>query len=242
MAGQQPGESVLIDGDNHDHLAKSLRMRIGEHLVVCDGRQTDYEAEIVEVGKNQTQIRLLSSQVNKAESPARITLYQGMPKGQKMDLIVQKSVEAGVASIVPIYTKRSIPQGSDKEKKSARWNRIALEAAKQSGRGIVPQVEEALEWKDTIGRLMEHELVLVAYEEQKEQGLKAILQQRPTPSSVGIIIGPEGGFDPEEIAMLKSFGVHPIGLGPRILRTETAAITLLSMMVYEWECSIGGNP
>lgn len=236
----EPGDIFSIDGENHVHLSKSLRMRTGENLVVCDGRGTDYIGELVEVTKTQSQVRILEKQPNTQEPPVPVTLYQGMPKGQKMDLIVQKSVELGAAAVIPVYTSRSVPKESDKGKKLDRWNKIALEAAKQSGRGKVPTVEKALEWEKLLLAVEKHDLVMVAYEERQDSSLKKILQKEVLPESAAIIIGPEGGFDVEEITALEERGVQVIGLGSRILRTETAGLAMLSMMLYEWELSHGG--
>lgn len=241
VKGLSPGDHFVLIGENHEHISKSLRMRQGEGLILCDGHNQDYHAVIEQLEKKQTLVLLQSVKTNTAESPYRVTLYQGMPKGQKMDLIVQKSVELGVHSIVPLYTNRSIPKGSDKEKKGIRWNKIALEAAKQSGRGLLPHVEEGLTWEEFFPRISQVDLCLVAYEGQREKALNELLMRKPRPQSVAILIGPEGGFDGDEIQKLKEHGVYSVELGPRILRTETAGMVLLSMMMYQWELALGGT-
>ncbi|QSX08388.1 16S rRNA (uracil(1498)-N(3))-methyltransferase [Alkalibacter rhizosphaerae] len=238
---KNPGEELVLTEDNHDHLSKSLRMRMGDTIVICDGNRTDYVARIQEMTKKETKVVVESRLLNASEAPVSITLFQGIPKGQKMDVIVQKAVELGVTTIVPLYTHRSIPKERDMQKKIIRWNKIALEAAKQSGRGMIPQVEESVELLDLSQKLSDHHVNLVAYEEQQNQQLKHILTKRPMPVSAGIIIGPEGGFDPSEIRWLEQRHVQVVGLGPRILRTETAAMAMLSMMLYEWELAVGGN-
>lgn len=237
----KPGYSLFLEGENHSHLAKSLRMRVGENLVVCNGKGTDYLCELVEVTKHQSRVLVQSIEPNRQESPVSITLYQGLPKGQKMDWIVQKSVELGIANIVPVYTSRSVARDSDKGKKTERWNRIALEAAKQSGRGIVPVVENGLDWSELLDRIQNQSLRMAAYEERQNSKLKKILKNSPIPASAAIVIGPEGGFEAWEIEELEKSAVEIVGLGPRILRTETAGIAMLSMLLYEWELSPGGD-
>lgn len=209
--------------------------------MICDGGEQDYFAHILRIEKKQTRVQIDSVDKNQNEPPCAITLYQGMPKGQKMDLIVQKAVELGATRVVPVFTHRSVPRGADREKKNLRWKKIAWEAAKQSGRGVVPAIEEPLDWSGLTKRMSQHDLFLVAYEEQRDRSLKNLLAKHPVPRSAGLFIGPEGGFEKEEIRQLQEHGSQTVGLGPRILRTETAGLVLLSILLYEWELDLGGN-
>lgn len=219
-------------GEDAAHIAKSLRMRLGETLTLChDG--VDYTCKIVDFEKNSVLVELVSVQSCEAEPKVAVTLFQGLPKGDKMDLIVQKAVEVGVSAIVPVVTKRCISRPDEKNlhKKVQRWQKIALEAAKQSGRGIVPKVLDVQDFPQavTLGAQLEEAFL---FYEAGGSPLQTLLQQ---PKSVAIFIGPEGGFEEDEVKCAVEGGVSICSLGNRILRTETAAIVASALTVYELE-------
>ena len=225
-------DRFLITGEDAEHIAKSLRMRPGEILVLChDG--IDYTCEIVGIEKNSVLVERVSAQPCTAEPQVDVTLFQGLPKGDKMDLIVQKAVEVGVCAIVPMFTRRCVSRPDEKtlQKKVQRWQKIALEAAKQSGRGIVPKVLDVLFFYRAVMLSAQKEQAILFYEADGVP-LKSILQQ---PKSLAIFIGPEGGFEEEEVKLALESGVNICSLGHRILRTETAAIVASALTVYEAE-------
>ena len=219
-------------GEDAAHVAKSLRMRLGETLILChDG--LDYTCKIVGFERDAVLVELLSVQPCAAEPNVAVTLFQGLPKGDKMDLIVQKAVEVGVGAIVPVVTKRCISRPDEKNlhKKVQRWQKIALEAAKQSGRGIVPKVLDVQDFPQAVTLGAQLEEAILFYEGGGAL-LKTLLQQA---KSVAIFIGPEGGFEDDEVKCAVEGGVSICSLGNRILRTETAAIVASALTIYEAE-------
>lgn len=223
--------SVTISGEDVAHLSKVLRLREGENIIVCDSAGTDYECRIESISKTEAVASVISSTPNIAEPPINITIYQGLPKSDKMDYIVQKCVELGVNKIVPVITKRAVAIPRDGDKKILRWQRIASEAAKQCGRGVLPQIGEIAEFKTIVKNVvLEDNLNIIPYENEKSFKLKNAL--KPV-KNINIFIGPEGGFDPEEIELAITSGIQPVTLGPRILRTETAPIAVVSAVMYD---------
>jgi len=223
--------SVTISGEDVAHLSKVLRLREGENIIVCDSAGTDYECRIESISKTEAVASVISSTPNIAEPPINITIYQGLPKSDKMDYIVQKCVELGVNKIVPVITKRAVAIPRDGDKKILRWQRIASEAAKQCGRGVLPQIGEIAEFKTIVKNVvLEDNLNIIPYENEKSFKLKNAL--KPV-KNINIFIGPEGGFDPEEIELAMTSGIQPVTLGPRILRTETAPIAVVSAVMYD---------
>ncbi len=228
-------DTVLIDGDDVKHIKNVLRLKIGSKIVVCDGECSDYVVEIAKIGNNDVCGTILNKEKSKGEPPIDIVLYQGLPKSAKMDLIVQKCTELGVCKIVPIVTERTVVKVEDnkkEQKKIDRWNRIALEAAKQSKRGKVPEVKSIISFERLINDIADGSFTIVPYEDELKIGAKEILK-KCNGEKINIIIGPEGGFEETEIAKLKEIGGHIISLGPRILRTETAGFATLSIIMYE---------
>lgn len=224
------GENITICGDELIHISRVLRMKQGDFLTICDGDKTDYECEISSVLKEKAVCRILSRSKNECEQDFWITLYQSVPKGEKMELVIQKSVELGICEISPFFSARTVAKSLGK---TARWNKIALEAAKQCGRGIVPIVHEPCEFADTLQNL-DADLAVFAYEEEKETTLKSVLRSNKKPKKIAVFIGPEGGFEKGEVEAAKKCGCIPVTLGKRILRTETASITLISNIMYEY--------
>ena len=219
-------------GEDAAHIAKSLRMRLGETLTLCH-EGLDYTCKIVGFERDAVLVELLSVQPCAAEPNVAVTLFQGLPKGDKMDLIVQKAVEVGVSAIVPVVTKRCISRPDEKNlhKKVQRWQKIALEAAKQSGRGVIPKVMDVMDFPQAVTLGAQRETAILFYEGGGAP-LKTLLQQ---PKSVAIFIGPEGGFEEDEVKCAVKGGVSICSLGNRILRTETAAIVASALTVYEAE-------
>ena len=221
-----------VTGEDAEHIAKSLRMRLGETLVLCHD-EIDYTCKIVGIEKNSVLVERISVQPCTAEPQVDVTLFQGLPKGDKMDLIVQKAVEVGVCAIVPMLSRRCVSRPDEKtlQKKVQRWQKIALEAAKQSGRGIVPKVLDVLDFSKAVKLSAQKEQAILFYEADGVP-LKSILQQ---PKSLAIFIGPEGGFEEEEVKLALESEVNICSLGHRILRTETAAIVASALTIYEAE-------
>lgn len=220
---------AYIAGADALHIAKALRMRPGEALTLCDGKGTDFEGVLETVTDRQVTVRITVSRPSQAEPTLAVTLYQGLPKGDKMDWIVQKAVELGVTAVVPVATRRSVARLEGKaDKKQERWQRIAAEAAGQCGRGILPAVERPLSWSQALSRLS-GEPALVFYE-----GGGRPLRELVTPSTrrLSVFVGPEGGFDPEEIDAFRRQGGGVATLGPRILRCETAPLAALTLLMH----------
>ena len=230
------GKALLVGDDAH-HISRSLRMRVGESLVLCDGEGKDYFCTIDDISDREVLCTVDEVSESQSEPPYRATVYQGLAKGDRFDTVIQKSVECGAYRIVPLMTKRCTVKLSpqDYAKKCARWQKIAEEAAKQSGRGIVPVVEEPISMDELIVRLKQTELPLFCYENGTFP-IKEALKNVSTPDhDSAIVIGPEGGFDEDEAAAAVSAGVIPVSLGKRILRTESAAPFVLACLSLAFE-------
>lgn len=224
--------SIHIGGENARHITKSLRMRPGESLTLCDGAGKDYVCKLVSADTDSARAAIVSTEQNRTEPTHRLTVYQCLPKAGKLETIVQKSVELGASAIIPVLSKRCVarPNEQRNEKKTGRLQKIALEAAKQSGRGIIPAVHMPMPLAKAAAVAQTEGSSIVFY----EKGGKALKTILPTiTGNIGIFIGPEGGFAEEEIELLNHNGVITATLGPRILRTETAPITALSIILYE---------
>ncbi len=225
------GDAVHITGEDAKHIARVLRMREGDTFTACDGSLGEYLCEITKMDKLSVQAKILEKKESEAEPAVSVTLYQGVPKGAKLDYIVQKCVEIGVCRIVPVRSARTVREG---EVKKERLSRIAMEAAKQSGRGIIPIVEEAVPFSDALERASEADLAIFPYECERETTLKAALAGKK-PVTVSVMIGPEGGFEPEEVEAARKKGFLIVSLGKRILRTETAGPVTCGNIFYEFE-------
>ncbi len=243
---QVSGNAITIAGEDVRHIAMVMRMKPGEELLLCDGKGTEYTVEIVTIGRSDIKTEIVNQ--SEEELPnLRITLGQGLPKSDKMDFIVQKATELGVAVIAPIITERTIVKVKDEEKRISRWQKIAREAAMQSNRTNIPQVEQIRSFRDFISSLAPgpltldpaspvpepRPLLLLPWEEGTEP-IKNILRQNPEAQDVVVLIGPEGGYSSAEAMAAQDKGFHLVSLGPNILRTETAAVAVLSMIVYEF--------
>ncbi len=226
---------VSIIGEDFQHLKKVLRAQVKDEVLVCCGG-FDYTAEIEQI--NDSSIICLITDINKnfTESPLKVTLFQGLPKSDKMELIIQKCVELGVWEIVPVITERCVSRintDKDARNKLARWQKIAREAAKQCNRGIIPNIHYPITFKEAVAMASEAELAVIPYEKECAVGFKNIVARYEGINSGSIIIGPEGGFEDKEIQLAVDRGIHKISLGPRILRTETAGMAALTLLMYE---------
>mgnify|MGYP002732369367 CR=1 FL=1 len=229
------GETSTVTGEDVRHISVVLRLQPGDALTLCDGAGTDYTARIERIQKDRVELALLGAQPSGTEPACEVTLYQGLPKAGKLESILQKCVELGVVRVVPVAMARSVVKLSqrDFEAKRDRYQRIMLEAAKQSRRGVIPQIGRLAELREI--NPMEYDAVIVAYEEEEERTLRAALCAMGNAKRLALVVGPEGGFDPGEIALLRGRGACCVTLGKRILRTETAGPALLAMTLYELE-------
>ncbi|MDF2801591.1 MAG: hypothetical protein K0S61_1494 [Anaerocolumna sp.] len=230
---------IAITGSDVNHIKNVLRMGIGEKVIVCNGQGMDYYAVIEEQTKEEILLSTLEKKPTKSELQGKIYLFQGVPKKDKMELIIQKAVELGVYEIIPVMMKRTIVKLEDKKKelkKLERWQAIAASAAKQSGRGIIPKIAETKTLTEALTYGKDLECKIVPYE--NAEGIsktRKIMSDLNGNSSVGIFIGPEGGFEEIEISQAMKEGYSPVTLGKRILRTETAGLTVLSMVMLQME-------
>ncbi len=231
---QVSGPEITITGEDVRHIATVLRMKTGDELLLCDGEGTDYAVKIRQVDRAQIRTEIMGKSKREISHP-RITLGQGLPKSDKMDFIVQKATELGVASIVPLVTERTIVKVKDEVKRTARWRKIAREASMQSNRTGIPQIEGIRGFSDFLRTLAPEPftLLLLPWEESTE-AIKHVLRLNPDVKNIIVLIGPEGGFSQAEAAEARSKGFHAVSLGPNILRTETAAIAVLGMIGYEY--------
>ena len=226
-------DQIVIDDKNDvNHIKRALRVTIGEKLEICDVESDEYIVEVKSLDDVIICDVIEKSTVDR-ESPIQIDLYQGLAKGSKMETIIQKSVELGIHTIYPLNTKRAIVKLDDKgeKKKVERWQKIADEAAKQSKRSHLPLVEKVLSIKNFSSVSKQYDLILVAYELESSRTLKQLLSNDY--KRIAVVIGPEGGFEVDEVDAMVKLGAHSISLGPRILRTETAGSTLVSILQYE---------
>ncbi len=223
------GSTHTVEGGDARHLAGALRASVGEAVTLCDGRGTDYACTVVAVEREAVALTVDAAVPNASEPSLAVTLYMGLPKADKMEWIIQKAVELGVTTIVPVATGRCVVKldAKDGEKKRVRWQRIAAEAAGQSGRGIIPTVEAPISWKAALARLSV-ENTLICYE-----GGGAPIGELVTPADtqLSLVVGPEGGFAPEEVEAVTAVGGRVATLGPRILRCETAPIAALAVVM-----------
>lgn len=230
---------ISIIGSDVNHIKNVLRLRQGDEIVICNGQGKDYYCIINRVSDNEIVAAIDTVKDTAAELKSRIVLFQGLPKKDKFELIIQKAVELGAAEIVPVMTGRVVVKLEDKkkeEKKLQRWQAIAMEAAKQSGRGIIPAVRPVHSFFDAIKALSRMELALIPYEKATDISItKELLGKIADYSRIGVFIGPEGGFEEEEIRLAMEHNIKPITLGRRILRTETAGLAILSMMMLMLE-------
>ncbi len=221
------GNTISITGDDARHLALSLRMKIGEKITVSTPDMTDHLCVIKEISPELVTLSVEESLPASGEPPYRLKLYQAIPKSDKLEFIIQKAVECGAFSVIPFESKFCVARIKDPEKKLERWNRIAYEAAKQSGRSIVPRVEAPLSFKDAVKMASEDELSVFCYENERGVKLGELLK-KSDPKTISVVIGSEGGFSEDEVEFAEAEGLTVTGLGARILRCETASVFVLS--------------
>ena len=235
--------SVTIMGDDAHHISRALRMAAGEQITVCDMQSNEYLCELTEFLPDRVIATVLDVSRSHTEPPYFAHVYQALPKGDKLDSIIQKSVECGASAITTFSSERCVVKVKDgsEEKKLDRRRRIAIEAAKQSGRGILPAVNATLSFSEAIREAAKADIPLFCYEGENERSLAQILRQKKKELHmdnlpiVSVMVGSEGGFSQKEANEAQKAGLIPVGLGKRILRTETAASFVLSCLVYELE-------
>lgn len=228
-------DSVLITGENIKHIKNVLRLSAGDEIMVSDGQGTDYRVRISRFDSNGISAVIVEKFRNNTEPPIWVTLYQGIPKSDKMDFIIQKCIELGIARIVPVMTERTIVRFSshdDIEKKVSRWKKISEEASKQCNRGIIPDVAMPIFFEEAVRESSGYQLSIMPYENERKNRLASIIKKCNF-KKISVFIGPEGGFSDKEAAIALEKGIIPVTLGPRILRTETAGMAVLSIIMYE---------
>ena len=228
-------DKIYIHGSDVNHIKNVLRMQEGEEIRISDGNNCKYLCAIQKISPEEVTAVILEEEAADNELPSRIYLFQGLPKADKMEWIIEKGTEIGITEFTPVRMRYSVAklEGKDALKKVERWNKIAEVAAKQSGRDKIPNINPVINFAKVYEILQKCDIVLVAYEKELKNTLKHELEQLKKPNiNIGVIVGPEGGIAEEEIEQLKKEGARIITLGPRILRTETAPIVIASNIVY----------
>lgn len=242
--------SVTLEGEDARHVAAVMRSKPGDCFIACDGNGRDVLAKIVSVDKDKVRADIVEQFTSNAEMAWKVTVAQSLPKGDKLEIVIQKGTEAGSAAFLPFISQRTVVQYDERKeaKRIDRWRKIAKEAAEQSHRSIIPQINPVISWKALLQQFAEYDLILFCYEEEGRHGggLRDVLagfhsnhQADHTPRML-IVIGPEGGFTAQEADAAAAAGAKLIGLGKRILRTETAALYALACIAYE-SGELGGN-
>ena len=236
---QIQGNRIIITGTDVNHIKNVLRMKTGEEIAVSNGVDgKEYRCGIEQLTEDEVICSLRFIREDGVELPSKIYLFQGLPKADKMELIIQKAVELGVYEIIPVATARSVVKLDEKKaiSKVSRWQTIAQAAAKQSKRAVIPEISAVKTMKEAIDYSGQLDIKLIPYELAEDMSkTKELVDSIKPGESVGIFIGPEGGFEENEIAAAIEKGITPITLGKRILRTDTAAITVLSWLMYHFE-------
>lgn len=230
-------DKILIRGDDAFHIARSLRMAVGDALTVSDGQGTEYSCELVRIRDDECECRIISSDRSLAELPVDVTLYMAYPKGDKLETVVQKAVELGCSRIVPFESSRCIkrPKAEKADKQTERLMRIAKEAAKQCGRARLPEVTPPVSFDKMLSMARESELSVLCYEGERERSIKSVLEGAGEVASISVVVGSEGGFSEDEAAKCREAGLLSVTLGRRILRCETAPAYVLSAISYCFE-------
>ena len=234
---EEENHCIRITGSDVNHIKNVLRMKVGEEVWVSDGENKEYHCQIEEMD-TEVLLHILYAQEPNYELTNRIYLFQGLPKADKMELIIQKAVELGAYAVIPVETKRCVVKLEAKkaDKKVQRWQQISESAAKQSKRMLIPEIHNVMTFKQALDFAKDLDICLVPYELAKGMGeTKEILNGIRPGQSIGIFIGPEGGFEEAEVEAAISFGARPITLGHRILRTETAGLAILSVLMFQLE-------
>ena len=234
-------QTCTIEGEDVKHISKVLRAKIGEKIEICDNDNKEYICEITDINKECVNANIVEVKDIKRESNLKVKLYQGLPKGPKMEMILQKLTEVGVDEIILVQMKRTVVKVDDKkeDKKIERWERIIYEAAKQSKRGKIPTLRGVLSFEEALSDMQQNDMNIAPYENEKTKSIKQAIKNVNI-NNIGIIVGPEGGFDEKEIENIESINGQSVSLGPRILRTETASVVASSIVLYELS-DLGGN-
>lgn len=244
------GRTVILEGDDAFHLAKVMRMRPGDKFIVCDGTGREAEAVLTDVTPARAAAEMETPRPSAGEPAWTVVIAQSLPKGDKMELVIQKGTELGAAGFVPFRSERAIVRydGKQEAKRLERWRKIVKEAAEQAHRGRLPDVAEVTSWQQLLASFGEYDDVYFCYEKQGGEpsaGLRTRIRETMSRKpkerlKLLVVVGPEGGFTEQEAAEAEAAGARPAGLGARILRTETAALAALSCLMYE-SGEMGGN-
>lgn len=229
--------TIIIDSPDAHHIARSLRMAEGDEVVVCDGEGAEYRCRLTRIRDEECLCEIVEQIHLGTESPVKITLCMAYPKGDKLEVVIQKAVELGVSRIIPFESSRCIkrPKAEKAEKQTARLARISEEAAKQCGRAMIPTVTQPMSYSQMLDEATSCDLALLCYENEEGLTVKDIIKGKEKPLSVAVIVGSEGGFSPDEAEEAKNKGCISVSLGNRILRCETAPSFVLSALSYEFE-------
>ena len=226
---------VVITDQQAHQILRVLRLRIGDHIIVLDNQGWEYEVGLVEINKNRLTFDQIDKRQAKGEPQTRITLFQSMLARDKFEWVLQKCTEVGICRFIPVITQRSLVRDSDtiSPAKIERWQRIIAEAAEQSHRGLIPEIDHPIGFSECIGQLSEFDLSLIASFAEDSKSLNQITGDRCESKNIALLIGPEGGFTDDEIRLACEIGAASLSLGPRVLRTETAAMVASALLLYE---------
>lgn len=240
---QIQGKWAEITGEDVKHITKVLRLKAGDSVILCDGDNRDYDGTITKTDKDRVNVRLERSVKSVAEANVELTLYQSIAKGAKMDFVIQKGTEIGVHCFVPVISHRTvvnIKSGRDIRAKQQRWQRIAMEAAKQSGRGRIPTVRAPVSFEEATIEMSGYNLAILTHGRAKDAPIASVLDRGKDYRSIAVMIGPEGGFSDEEAEKALDKGIDVVSIGLRTLRTETAGIVVASILMYKFG-DLGGK-
>lgn len=226
---QIDGGKAVISGRDYRHMVKVLRLKQGDSVTLFDTESNEHLGKITEIGSRDLVVEIIESRKVERDSPLCITLLQGLPKGDKMDYIVEKATELGVHSIIPVITERSQVRSSEKK---SRWERIALEASKQCGRTNPTIIENTLNFSEALNMRNGSDLAIILHVSSKSTIKEFLKKSLQLPKNIIILVGPEGGFSQTEVLLASEMGFTPLGLGPRTLRTETASVAFLSIIQF----------
>lgn len=235
---------IDIIGEDVNHISNVLRMKVGDEFQVCNSDTTEnYNVEIKSFEKEKIICSIINKMKSEAESDINLKIFQGIPKSDKMELIIQKSTELGIKELIPVDMERCVSKisGKDEKKKIDRWQKISEVAAKQSGRDMIPKIHNVIKINDIVKVISDFDMMIVPYEKAEgysfKDAIEEIKEYDKSNINIGIVIGPEGGFEPSEVEQLREAGAKIVTLGKRILRTETVALAMSSVIMYE----LGGS-
>ena len=234
-AAAEIGQVCILPREESKHAARVLRLKAGDEICAMDGAGSRFLGRIEQMNGDAVAVKLLET-LDAHEAPVRVTLYQGIPKADKLDFIAQKLTELGAAALTPVRMDRCVAKWDDRdaEKRRERLSKIAREAAKQCGRACAPEIATARTWRQALEDMKRHDLLIVPWEEARVQRMKDVYTEYPHATDIGIVVGPEGGMSEEEVQAMLRTGAQAITLGPRILRTETAAMAAAAMAMTLW--------